>query len=62
MAVTIEFNPNQSIADAPKHYVCAAGDTKPTGVPVGSTCWVHDTNIVYKTHDGTTWVLFITLG
>lgn len=28
----------------------------------GSTYWVHDTNIMYKTHNGTTWVLYVTLG
>ena len=31
-------------------------DTKPTGVEPGSEFWEYDTNIVYATYDGTTWV------
>lgn len=31
-------------------------------VKPGSTYWVHDTNKLYKTYNGTTWVLYVTLG
>jgi len=30
-------------------------DTKPTLVPLGSYFWAYDTNILYKTYDGTNW-------
>lgn len=30
-------------------------DTKPTGVPAGSTYWEGDTNILWQTYDGTNW-------
>jgi hypothetical protein len=36
-------------------YVGLAADSKPTGVPVGSTFWAYDTNIEYVTYDGTNW-------
>lgn len=45
----------------PHHYIVTDGTTKPTGVPVGSTCWDATNNIIYKTADGTNWVLFVTL-
>jgi hypothetical protein len=62
MALTVEFNPNQDIDNAPKHYIVQGGTTKPTGVPIGSTCWDATNNILYKAYDGTNWVLFVTLG
>ena len=45
-----------------RRYNGLSGDTKPTGVPIGSYYWASDTNIMYKTYDGTNWVLFVTLG
>jgi hypothetical protein len=55
MAITVEFNPNENIESSPKHYNGASTDSKPTGVPVGSTFWEYDTDIKYKTKDGTNW-------
>ena len=43
-------------------YYGLAGDTKPAGVPKGSTYWAYDTNVLYKTYDGTNWILYVTLG
>jgi hypothetical protein len=37
-------------------FVCLSTDTKPTGVPSGSYLWESDTNILYKTYDGTAWL------
>lgn len=37
-------------------YIGLAGDTKPTGVPVGSTFLEYDTDALFVTHDGTNWV------
>ena len=39
-----------------KRFVGLSGDTKPTSVPVGSYYWEADTNILYKTYDGTNWI------
>ena len=61
MAVFIEFNPNESIQNTPHHYLTTASTTKPTDVPIGSTCWDSVANIIYKTADGTNWVVFVTL-
>jgi len=57
-------------SQAQRQYTGLAGDTKPTialhtGVPApaaGDTFWAYDTNILYKTYDGTNWILFETLG
>jgi len=39
-----------------KSYTGLSTDTKPTtDTPPGSTFWCYDTNIVYKTYDGTNW-------
>ena len=54
MALTIEATSQR--------YIVQGGTTKPTGVPIGSTCWDATANIVYKTYDGTNWVVYITLG
>lgn len=41
-----------------QRYIGLSSDSKPTGVPVGSTFLEHDTDAIYITHDGgTTWVL-----
>jgi len=41
-----------------KYYLGLSSDSKPTGVPVGSTFWAYDTNIEYVTvDDGTTWAI-----
>ena len=40
-----------------KHYEGLAEDDKPTGVLIGSTFKVTDTGAIYKTYDGTNWVL-----
>ena len=58
MALTVEFNPNQDIDNSPKHYIIQGGTAKPTGVPVGSTCWDATNNITWKTYDGTNWGFF----
>lgn len=40
-----------------KRFVGLSSDTKPTDdIPVGSYFWEYDTNILYKTYDGTNWV------
>jgi hypothetical protein len=39
-----------------KNFVGLSTDSKPTGVPVGSTFWEYDTNISYVTYDGTNWL------
>lgn len=36
-------------------YIGDTGDTKPTGVPVGSTYLDRQTSILYVTYDGTNW-------
>ena len=53
MALTTEQNP--------MHVIVQGGTAKPTGVPIGSFCWDATANIMYKTYDGTTWVVFVTL-
>jgi len=45
-----------------KRYCGLSSDTKPIGVPAGSLFWAYDTNILYKTYDGTNWILYVTLG
>lgn len=37
-------------------FIGLAGDTKPTGVPVGSSFFEYDTQELHVTHDGTNWV------
>ena len=37
-------------------YIGLAADTKPTGVPIGSTFLVYDSKALWVTHDGTNWV------
>lgn len=69
MALYVELNPNQDIERSPKHFIVQGGTTKPTvashdGFPeptIGSTCWDATANIIYKTYDGTNWVVFVTL-
>lgn len=39
-----------------QRYLGLSGDTKPTGVTPGSYFWESDTNILYKTYDGTNWI------
>jgi len=39
-------------------YVGASGDTKPTGVPIGSLFRESDTYDVYITYDGTNWAKY----
>ena len=36
-------------------YIGDSDDTKPTGVPVGSTFYEYDTSHRYVTYDGTNW-------
>jgi hypothetical protein len=38
-----------------KNFIGLAADTKPTGVPAGSTFYAYDTNITFVTYDGTNW-------
>jgi hypothetical protein len=38
------------------HWSGLSADSKPTDVPNGSEYWAYDTNIIYKTYDGTNWV------
>ena len=47
--------------NAIRRYIVQGGTAKPTGVPVGSTCWDATANIIYKTYDGTNWVVYVTL-
>ena len=53
MAITTEQYPDQV-----ERRAGLSTDTKPTGLPVGSIFWEHDTNDVYKTYDGTNWAFF----
>jgi hypothetical protein len=46
-------------AGIPEFYIGNSGDTKPTGVPVGSRCYELDTGIDYITKDGTNWVQYV---
>lgn len=39
-------------------FLGVSGDTKPTGVPVGSLFRETDTHDVYITYDGTNWVVY----
>lgn len=41
-----------------KNFTGLSTDTKPTSVPIGSTFWAYDTNILFKTYDGTNWEPF----
>ena len=43
-------------------YTGLAGDTMPTGVEPGSYYWAYDTNVVYKTYDGTNWSVYTSSG
>jgi hypothetical protein len=70
MAVTAAGDPGRVEGTSVVDYIGLAGDTKPTvaahaGLPVptpGSTYWAYDSNILYKTYDGTNWGTFVTLG
>ena len=52
-------------------YIVQGGTTKPTSatevaagrpaIPIGSLCWDATANIMYKTYDGTNWVVYVTL-
>ena len=54
-----------------KKYAVTGATAKPTtaseialglpAIPPGSECWDSAANILYKTLDGTNWVLFVTL-
>jgi len=39
-----------------KRFTGLSTDTKPTSVPAGSYFWEYDTNILFKTYDGTNWL------
>lgn len=39
------------------HFMGLSTDIKPTDVPIGSDFWESDTNITYRCHDGTNWVI-----
>jgi hypothetical protein len=39
-----------------QRFIGLSTDVKPTGVPDGSYFWCYDTNILWKTYDGTNWV------
>jgi hypothetical protein len=41
-----------------KRFMGLSTDTKPTDVPSGSEFWEYDTNILFKTYDGTNWEPF----
>ena len=53
------------------HFIVQGGTTKPTTaselaagrtfIPNGSYCWDATANILYKTYDGTNWVVYVTL-
>lgn len=50
------------------HYIVQGGTTKPTSaseialgkpaIPNGSTCWDATANVMYKTYNGTNWVVY----
>jgi len=40
-----------------KRFTGLSTDTKPTSVPAGSYFWEYDTNTVFKTYDGTNWLI-----
>jgi len=33
-------------------------DSKPTGVPAGSTFWAYDTGVMFRCYDGTNWIAY----
>jgi len=49
-------------------FIVDGSTTKPTSasqialgqgaIPIGSTCWDYTNNVLYKTYDGTNWVLY----
>lgn len=49
------------VALAPHQYMGLSSDTKPTGVPAGSSFWEYDTGIKYETHDGSNWTSLVPL-
>ena len=62
MAVTVQYGGETT-------FIVNGGTTKPTiashtGLPApkaGDKCWDATANIVYKTYDGTNWVVFATM-
>jgi len=42
--------------DAIHNYIGLKADTKPTGVPVGSTFLEYDSHVIFITYDGTNWI------
>jgi hypothetical protein len=50
MAVTLE--------SSVRRYIGLSGDTKPTGVEIGSKFYEYDTYYTYVTYDGTNWALY----
>ena len=40
-----------------QNFIGSSADSKPTGVPAGSTFWEHDTDIKYVCYDGTNWAV-----
>lgn len=40
-----------------KRFTGLSTDTKPTAVPPGSYFWAYDTNTIFKTYDGTNWLV-----
>lgn len=41
-----------------QRYVGLAADSKPTGVPVGSTYYAYDSGVLYITYDGTNYAVY----
>ena len=48
--------PPTGIKKTIREYLGHSDDTKPTGLPIGSTCTEYDTGIKFTTWDGKTWV------
>ena len=44
-----------SLITTVKHFIGLSTDSKPTDAPPGSDFWEYDTNVLYKTYDGTNW-------
>ena len=38
-----------------QRYIGLAADSKPTGVPIGSTFFAYDSHVLFTTYDGTNW-------
>jgi len=48
-----------NIMNPVRTYIGLSSDSKPTGVPVGTIFYEHDTRLNYISYDGTNWNIYI---